>query len=72
MLGIGGAMRQFWVTLACLFALLPGVAVGQARFSVGSASAASGEKATGFIEVPAGVDAATMMNLVPRFFNLYD
>jgi len=52
-------MKQFWVVLASLFVLLSGVAVGQARFSVGSASAAPGEKATGFIEVPAGVDAAT-------------
>lgn len=30
---------------------------GQARFSVGSATAAAGEKATGFLEVAAGVDA---------------
>jgi predicted deacylase len=45
--------------LASLFVLVPGVAVGQAGFSVGTALAAPGEKATGFIEIPAGVDAAT-------------
>ncbi len=28
-------------------------------FSVGTASAAPGEKSTGYLEVPAGVDAAT-------------
>ena len=52
-------MKQFWMMLASLFVFVPGVAVGQAKFSVGTASAAPGEKATGFIEVPAGVDAAT-------------
>ena len=46
------------VTLACLFSSLPGVVQGQAKFSVGTASAAPGEKATGSIDVPAGVDAA--------------
>ena len=59
MLGIGDAMKQSWMILASLFVLLPGVAMGQAGFSVGTAAAAPGEKATGFIEVPAGVDAAT-------------
>src|SRR5258708_13062033 len=29
----------------------------QSRFTVGTASAASGQKATGYLEVPAGVDA---------------
>ena len=41
-----------------LLALLPVVAYA-ADFTVGSATARSGEKATGFIAVPAGVDAAT-------------
>jgi uncharacterized protein len=31
----------------------------QSRFSVGSASAAPGQKGTGYLEVPAGVDAST-------------
>ena len=43
-------MKQFLDGLVSLFVLLAGVAVGQAQFSVGSASAAAGEKATGFIE----------------------
>jgi len=52
-------MKQHWMILAAFWILLSGAAVGQASFSVGTASAAPGEKATGFIEVPAGVDAAT-------------
>src|SRR3984893_12482733 len=36
----------------------------QARFSVGSASAAPGQKATGYLEVPAGVDPATNIPVV--------
>jgi predicted deacylase len=36
----------------------------QARFSVGTASAAPGQKATGYLEVPAGVDAATNIPVV--------
>jgi|SRR5450759_2212731 predicted deacylase len=34
------------------------------RISVGTASAGLGEKATGYIEVPAGVDAATRIPVV--------
>src|SRR5499433_4290730 len=36
----------------------------QSSFTVGTATAAPGQKATGFIEVPAGVDAATSIPLV--------
>src|SRR5262245_28749746 len=36
----------------------------QSRFVVGTASAAPGEKATGYVEVPAGVDAATNIPVV--------
>jgi predicted deacylase len=36
----------------------------QARFSVGTASAAPGQKATGYLEVPAGVDAATNIPVI--------
>src|SRR5713101_7721681 len=36
----------------------------QQNFTVGTASAASGQKATGFIEVPAGIDAATKIPIV--------
>src|SRR5437773_1211455 len=36
----------------------------QAPFAVGTASAASGQKATGYLAVPAGVDAATSIPVV--------
>src|SRR5215470_9212483 len=36
----------------------------QASFSVGTATAAPGQKATGYIDVPAGVDAATGIPVV--------
>jgi predicted deacylase len=47
--------------------LVPLVSVSlhaQARFSVGTASAAPGQKANGYIEVPAGVDAGTNVPVV--------
>ncbi len=47
----------------CLFFLIlfsAGLAA-QSSFTVGTATAAPGQKATGFLEVPAGVDAATSM-----------
>src|SRR5216683_6957937 len=36
----------------------------QSRFTVGTASAAPGQKAIGYLEVPAGVDAATNIPVV--------
>jgi uncharacterized protein len=36
----------------------------QARFAVGTASAAPGQKATGYLEVPAGVDGATNIPVI--------
>src|SRR5215472_7524926 len=54
-----GAMKYRKVVLLLLLALTSTAALGQASFSVGTATAASGQMATGFIEVPAGVDAAT-------------
>src|SRR5713226_7541767 len=36
----------------------------QTRFAVGTASASPGQKATGFLEVPAGVDAATNIPVI--------
>src|SRR5215470_15751726 len=47
------------VLLGILFALASAAALAQGSFSVGTATAAPGQMATGFIEVPAGVDAAT-------------
>src|ERR1700687_349750 len=36
----------------------------QSRFTVGTATAAPGQRATGYLEVPAGVDAATNIPVV--------
>ena len=44
--------------------LPPAVQAQQPSFTVGSAIAAPGQKVTGFIEVPAGVDAATNIPVV--------
>src|SRR5260370_24319939 len=45
--------------VSLLLALSSAGAIAQAGFTVGTATAAPGQKATGFIQVPAGVDAAT-------------
>jgi predicted deacylase len=48
-----------------LLSLLPFLAFAQrASFTVGTATAAAGQKANGYIEVPAGVDAATNIPVV--------
>lgn len=49
--------------LATTFLLLSSLAAAQS-FTVGTATAARGQKATGFIEVPAGVDAGTSIPVV--------
>ena len=52
------SLRAFGAYL--IFLLFPLFALAQRQsFSVGTASAAVGEKSTGYLEVPAGVDAAT-------------
>ena len=48
----------FFTLLFCV------VANPQSSFTVGTASAAPGQKATGYLEVPAGVDAATSIPVV--------
>jgi len=59
--------RQFSIHViivsAAIFMATP-VRAQQNNFTVGTASAAPGQKATGFIEVPAGVDAATRIPVV--------
>ena len=45
--------------LALVAVLFSSFATAQGSFTVGSATASPGQKATGFIEVPAGTDAAT-------------
>lgn len=51
----------------CLFLLIASCAAtmpAQSSFTVGTAAAAPGQKATGFLEVPAGSDAATSIPVV--------
>jgi predicted deacylase len=56
-------MRIRLFIIAALF-LTPSFSHAQAPFRVGTASAAPGQRATGTLEVPAGVDAATSIPVV--------
>ncbi|HKW35674.1 MAG TPA: M14 family metallopeptidase [Candidatus Acidoferrum sp.] len=59
-------MRRSFAAFAALFVMLffcPSLRAQQS-FTVGTASAAPGQKATGYLEVPAGVDAATNIPVV--------
>ena len=47
-----------------VLAVLPFVVCHSADFTVGSATAPSGQKATGYIDVPAGVDAASRIPVI--------
>jgi predicted deacylase len=56
---------RFTSLLAILVSCLAGAALAQRpAFTVGTASAAPGQKATGYLEVPAGVDAATNIPVI--------
>src|SRR6202140_2313189 len=60
-------LRSFARTFASCgtFLLAPLLVQAQAlSFSVGTATAAPGEKSTGYLEVPAGVDAATNIPVI--------
>ena len=60
-------LRSFARTSAVsvIFLLFPLFAQTQAlSFSIGTASAAPGQKSTGYLEVPAGVDAATNIPVI--------
>lgn len=59
-------MRRGYATLAALLGMFVSCVSMRAQqtFSVGTASAAPGQKATGYLEVPAGVDAATNIPVV--------
>jgi predicted deacylase len=60
---LGSSRHSFSAFLALL--LSPLLAHSQrSSFSIGTASAAPGQKSTGYLEVPAGVDAATSMPVV--------
>ena len=51
------------VRIILMAALLPFL-IGAADFTVGSATARSGQKATGYIVVPAGLDAASSIPVI--------
>ena len=61
-------MRRAFVriyVLSAIFLLFPLFVQAQtSSFSVGTATAAPGQKATGYLEVPAGIDAATNIPIV--------
>ena len=50
------------ITVTCVLAVSAGAQ--QTTFSVGTASAAAGQKSMGYIEVPAGIDAGTQIPVV--------
>jgi uncharacterized protein len=53
------------IRLVCLFLSVFSIAaLAQNTFTVGTATAGAGQKATGFLEVPAGTDAATSIPVV--------
>src|SRR5712664_1497426 len=62
----GGSMpRSLHLALAISLSLLPlSTGAQQPSFTVGTATAERGQKATGFIEVPVGVDAGTQIPVV--------
>jgi uncharacterized protein len=55
---------RFFVASLVVLLLSPIHARAQKPFSVGTASAAPGQKATGYLEIPAGVDAGTNIPVV--------
>jgi predicted deacylase len=58
-------LRRILPSMALLLlALAPTVPVQQSSFTVGTATAAPGQKVNGYIEVPAGVDAGTRIPVV--------
>jgi hypothetical protein len=57
-------LRNLIFVVAFLAPLFSLSVSAQSRFTVGTASAAAGQKATGYLEVPAGVDAATSIPVV--------
>jgi len=52
-------VRLFFLSVFCSAAML-----AQSSFTVGTATAAPGQKATGYLEVPAGSDAATSIPVI--------
>jgi hypothetical protein len=59
-------LRSFSSLLACLLILLFSTlsAYPQRSFTVGTASASPGEKATGYLEVPAGIASSIAFSLI--------
>ena len=57
-------MKHCAIALTLLAAMFASAAAAQDTFTVGTASAAPGQKATGYLKVPAGVDAGTDIPVV--------
>jgi len=57
-------LRTLRFLLALTVAIFSAGAQAQTKFAVGTASAAAGQKATGYLEVPAGIDGATNIPVV--------
>jgi predicted deacylase len=55
---------HFVLAISSLVVFVSVPASAQNKYSAGTASAAPGQKATGFLEVPAGVDAATNIPVI--------
>ena len=56
--------RHLRILLLGIISSSIGAFAQQSNFTVGTATASAGQKATGYIEVPAGVDAATSIPVV--------
>jgi uncharacterized protein len=57
--------RRLVLTLGAILACYPSLSVAQrASYAVGTATAAVGQRATGYLQVPAGVDAATNIPVI--------
>jgi predicted deacylase len=57
-------MKRYLTVVSILVVFCSLSAIAQGSFTVGTATAAPGRKASGYIEVPAGVDAATSIPVV--------
>lgn len=57
-------MKRYLTAVSLVVAICALSAFAQGSFTVGTATAAPGQKATGYIEVPAGVDAATSIPVI--------
>jgi uncharacterized protein len=57
-------LLRLGLVLALVLYFVPPASAQRASYSVGSATAAAGQRATGYLDVPAGVDAATRIPVI--------